>query len=111
MRGVFFLVLAFFWTSLAYAQKAESNDPDTEIARRHYAAGKAYYEKKDYQNALLEFEAARIAKALPAFDFNIGRCFDRLEQHAEAIEAYERYVASQPPPPDVDEVRTRIKVL
>ena len=48
---------------------------------------------------------------MPALDFNIARCLDRLEQTAEAIDHYQRYVESAPTPPDAGEVRERIKAL
>jgi tetratricopeptide (TPR) repeat protein len=88
-----------------------ADDPDTEVARKHFAKGRHFYDVEDYPAALAEFEAARKVKPLPALDFNIGRCDDRLERYPEAIAAYERYVSSTPPPTDAAEVRERIKVL
>jgi tetratricopeptide (TPR) repeat protein len=85
-------------------------DPDTEVARRHFDRGTKSYQEQDYEVALREFEAARRVKSLPAFDYNIGRCQDRLERYPEAVAAYERYVASSVAP-DVAEVRERIRVL
>lgn len=84
-------------------------DPDVEIARRHFEAGTAEYNAGRYAAAIVEFEAARKVKALPAFDFNIARCHDRLEHVREAIDAYERYAATAPS--DVIEVRARVAVL
>jgi hypothetical protein len=85
-------------------------DPDTEVARRHFDRGTKSYQGQDYEAALREFEAARRVKTLPALDYNIGRCLDRLERYPEAVAAYERYVASSVGP-DVVEVRERIRVL
>jgi tetratricopeptide (TPR) repeat protein len=90
---------------------AAEADPDVEIAQRHFAMGREYYATSDYQRALDEFEAARKIKPLPAFDFNIARCYDRMERFAEARAAYQRYVSSSPTPEDADEVRRRIEVL
>src|SRR5690349_4421221 len=84
-------------------------DPDTEIARRHFDKASKFYDAKEYEKALREFEAARKVKPLPAFDFNIGRCNDRLENFAQAIVYYERYARSNPA--DVAQVRARIELL
>lgn len=75
---------------------AEETDPDTEVAQRLFAEGAAFYDGKDYAHALEKFEAARRVKPLPAFDYNIARCHDRLGQAEPAIAAYERYLAAAP---------------
>jgi tetratricopeptide (TPR) repeat protein len=90
---------------------AAEDDPDTEIAQRHFEKGAAFYQQRDYVHALQEFQAARRAHPAAAFDFNIGRCHDRLEQLHEAIEAYRRYVEWKPTPSDAAEVRARITAL
>src|SRR2546423_1414802 len=59
---------------LAVAHAQAQPDPNIEIARRHFEAGRADYEAGDYQSALPEFEAARRAKMLPALGYNIARC-------------------------------------
>jgi hypothetical protein len=86
-------------------------DPDTEIARRHFQAGELFYNDRDYGAALDEFRAARRARALPALDYNIGRTLDRMERFGEAIDAYQSYVDAEPLAPDVAEVRARIEEL
>ena len=86
-------------------------NPDTEVAQRLFAEGAAAYDGKDYAHALEKFEAARRIRPLPAFDYNIARCHDRLGQAAPAIEAYERYLAAAPDAADSAEVRTRVAVL
>jgi len=102
MRVVLFLLVV---CGAARAQE----DPDTEVARRHFQAGRIFYDKADYQQALDEFQAARRVRPHPALDFNIARCLDRMERWAEAIASYRSYVASQPP--DAEEIRARIKDL
>jgi hypothetical protein len=94
-----------------WAQPAADSDPDTEIARRHFEAGRAKYQESDYLGALGEFEAARKVRQLAAFDYNIARCLDRLERPAEAVVAYERYLAAAPNEPDAADVRARVGVL
>lgn len=95
----------------ATARADPVEDPDTEIAKRHFATGNAYYTAKRYEEALHEFNAAKKVKPLPALEFNIGRCYDRMEMPKDAVEHYELYLAASPPPKDVEELRARIAVL
>jgi tetratricopeptide (TPR) repeat protein len=93
------------------ARAIGEDDPDVEIARRHFDKGARAYQAHDYANALGEFLEARRVKPLPAFDYNIGRCYDRLERYEEAVTFYERYLATHPGEPDQSEVTARVKVL
>jgi tetratricopeptide (TPR) repeat protein len=87
-------------------------DVDTEAAKRHFANGLELYGLEHYAEAIAEFEQARAIKPLPAFDFNIGRCHERLERWADAITAYERYLVSAPPfAPETVEIRERMGIL
>jgi tetratricopeptide (TPR) repeat protein len=86
-------------------------DPDTQIARRRFDRGTELYGAERYAEAVVEFEAARAVKPLPAFDYNIGLCHDRLEHPEAAVEAYQRYVAAKPDAPDAARVRERIGIL
>jgi tetratricopeptide (TPR) repeat protein len=104
VRGICFILLLLPSVALA-------DDVDNEIARRHFEAGRVYYASGDYLHALEEFEAARKVAPLPAFEFNVGRCHDRLEHPAEAVAAYERYLAAAPDAADAPEVRTRVQLL
>ncbi len=98
-------------TSFPFAVSRADEDPDTEIARRHFDAGTEAYGGGHYAEALAEFEAARRVRPSPAFDYNIGRCLDRLERFGEAIDAYQRYLAGRPDADDGPSVRERIGVL
>lgn len=97
------LALVICGTAIAH------EDPDTEVARRHFNAGHAFYASADYEHALEEFQQARRVKPHPALDYNIARCLDRLERWTEAITAYKSYIASNPA--DVVEMRTRVQQL
>jgi hypothetical protein len=90
---------------------AGADTPDTEIARVHFERGKDRYAAGDYVGALKEFQAARKVHPAPALDYNIARCFDRLELQADAITAYQQYLLSEENPPDADIVRQRIEIL
>ena len=86
-------------------------DPDTEIARRHFARGTELYLAGSYVEAIQEFEAAKLVKPLPAFDYNIGRCHDRMEHLEEAVAAYQTYLAAVGDTAEAKEARDRIAVL
>jgi len=86
-------------------------DPDTEVARRHFEIGRGYYDAKDYRKALDEFLTARNAKGAPALDYNIARCYDRLEDYQNAVKHYQLYLDGKPNAPDNSEIRDRIVVL
>jgi tetratricopeptide (TPR) repeat protein len=102
-------ILCSLCAGAAWAEEAD--DPDTEIAQRHFQAGSERYNARAYEEALREFEAARGAKPVPALDYNIGRCYDRLERYPEAVAAYRRYLAAEPEASDAAEVRERVRVL
>jgi tetratricopeptide (TPR) repeat protein len=98
-------------THRASASPAVEQSPDVEIAQRRFESGRAFYERREYPQALAEFEAARRAQPLPALHFNVARCYDRMDQPAAAIREYERYLATAPPPADRAEVQKRIREL
>jgi tetratricopeptide (TPR) repeat protein len=105
------------WLALSFGglparpARAFEDDPDIEVARRHFAAGGEFYSQGRYQEAMTEFEAARRAKPSPAYDFNIGRCYDRMERWREAAAAYRAYLAGAPDATDGPSVRERIADL
>ncbi|MSP60218.1 MAG: tetratricopeptide repeat protein [Myxococcales bacterium] len=86
-------------------------DPDTELAKRHFQKGLGLYGVGMYEEAVSEFSVARAIKPLPAFDFNIARCLERLEHWEESAEAYRRDLLLDPRAADAADIRARIAVL
>ena len=84
---------------------AQIIDPDEEAARRHFALGLTHYDAGEYQAALAEFDVVKRFRDSPALDYNIARCYDRLERYQEAVAAYERYVTQKPDASDAAEIR------
>src|SRR5207237_9240756 len=80
------------------------DDPDTEVARRHFEKGRNFYDASDYRHALDEFQAARRAKPAPGLDYNIARCYDRLEEYDHAVEHYQLFLTARPDAPDAAEI-------
>jgi tetratricopeptide (TPR) repeat protein len=84
------------------------DDPDTESARRHFERAARLYERADYPAALVELREAKALRPSPQFDYNIGRCLDRMERWGEAADAYQRFVDALPDAPEASELRERI---
>jgi tetratricopeptide (TPR) repeat protein len=95
----------------SWAHARAVDDPDLEIAQRHFASGTKFYQHKRYAPALREFQAARVAKPVPELDYNIARCLDRMERYADALTAYERYIDARANASDGPAVRERIAAL
>jgi hypothetical protein len=91
------------------AASASADEADLQTARRHFDAGAQFYGTGDYRRALEEFLTAQRLYRVPAFEFNIGRCYDRLGERELAIEHYRSYVFTQPV--DAASVQTRINEL
>ena len=105
------LALCCLAFALAGTPARAEDDADTEVARRLFKEGRDLYGRGDYEKALAAFEKARTAKPLPAFDYNIARCHDRLGRWTEALAAYVRFVASTPDDAEAKEAQGRIQVL
>ena len=86
-------------------------DLDTEVARNHYSRGRALYEEGQYQGAIAEFEFARTVLHLPALDYNLALCEERLEHWSRAITLYEAYLEAAPVNAETPAVQQRIATL
>lgn len=87
-------------------------DADTEAAKRHFGKGVDFYKRERYDDALKEFEAAKLVRPVPAMDFNIARCYDRMERWEEAVTAFQRFIDSAPSDDqEVPEAKERIRIL
>jgi tetratricopeptide (TPR) repeat protein len=95
----------------AAAHAGVQDDPDTDLAKRLFSEGSTLYAASDYEKALDRFQRAKVAKPLPAFDYNIALCNDRLGRWAEALAAYERFAATSSNAADVHAAQERIPVL
>jgi tetratricopeptide (TPR) repeat protein len=84
---------------------------DAGVAKAHYNKATRFYEVGDYQQALDEFKAAHMAKADPAFLYNIAQCHRQLGHAEQAITLYKRYLAASPKASNRAEVEKRIADL
>ena len=101
------LVAALLCGSVA----ARADELTLEIAHERFREGLAFYERGDYEAAIRSFESARQAQPLPALDFNIGRCLEKLDRYAEAIAAYERYIRDATDPAERAAAERRVEIL
>jgi tetratricopeptide (TPR) repeat protein len=86
-------------------------DPDTEIARRHFAQAVDFYERGEYQSAIDEWKAADAVKPAAEISYNIARCYDRLELPQKAIASYLTFLEKKPDAAQAEDVRQRVEAL
>jgi tetratricopeptide (TPR) repeat protein len=101
-------LLAAAWSPASVL--AQSADDDE--ARALYEAGRHAFESGRYDRALEDFQHAYALSPRPQLLYNIGQAADRLRHDEEALDAFERYLASS----EVDEtlraqIEGRVAVL
>jgi tetratricopeptide (TPR) repeat protein len=69
---------------------------DQARARIHFEKGKTFFEVDEYDKAIVEFKAAHVEKADPAFLFNIAECYRHLGEPREALVFYRRFLSLSP---------------
>jgi PEGA domain-containing protein len=82
----------------------------TAGARQLFNSGETKYKAGDYAGALNDFEAADAIKAAPQAARFIGLCQDKLGHYADAVAAYERFLADVPAKlaGEADAIKSRI---
>ena len=85
-------------------------DTTTE-AKRLFAEGAASYDSGDFKPALDKFLLAVTLTPVPALNYNIARCLDKLERWSEAITYYERFLDARPDDRASTGIRERVRLL
>ena len=75
---------------------AAAAKPDLNEAKKRYAAGEKKFKAADYAGALDDFQAADAIKPTPQSARYIGLTQDKLGKYAEAVTAYDRFLADVP---------------
>jgi Tfp pilus assembly protein PilF len=91
--------------------QAQSEDPVAR-ARTHFEAGRALYQLGNYNEALREFAAGYQLAPRPQFLLNLGQCYRKLDDLANARAMYQRYLhdapASDPERPQAQQILAEI---
>ena len=94
------------------AMAEESFDPESEQAAKGlFQAGGLAFRQGRYDDAYNHFREAYLLVKKPLLLFNMASCLDRLRRDADAVEAFEAYVAAAPNAPNRSAVEARIKLL
>lgn len=82
-------------------------------AKKHYGDGETKFKAGDYAGALVDFQAADSVKSTPQAARYIGLCHDNLGHFADAVTAYERFLANVPAKMATqgDEIRARVAAI
>jgi len=99
-----------FGLALATPASAQSVSDD-DAAREYFKAGRAAFDRADYESALTYFRHAYRTSGREALLYNIGVAADRLRLDQEALEAFEKYLDRTENPTREIEVRKRIEAL
>ncbi len=95
------LVLVLLGTTMAIA----APDPKAEA---HYRQGKVFLDSKQWDQAIVEFEAAYAIDKVPSHLFNIAKAYEAKGDLDKTIEYYQKYIDAEPRSPHATEVRTSI---
>jgi tetratricopeptide (TPR) repeat protein len=80
-----------FWSLLIVSAATAAEPPEIEIARGHFRRGAAHYQAARFRDAAAEFELARRELPLAELDYDLGRCYEALDQLDDALAAYRRF--------------------
>jgi len=82
-----------------------------EVAREHFLDGKRAYEQGLYEEAIRSFREAGALSPSPVLDYNLARCFERLDQPRQALKLYVAYLKARPRAANRAQVQQRVKAL
>jgi hypothetical protein len=89
------IALVVMVLACAARAQAQSEDPVAR-ARTHFEAGRALYQLGNYNEALREFAAGYELAPRPQFLLNLGQCYRKLDDLANARAMYQRYLHDAP---------------
>lgn len=83
-------------------------DPVLAEAKGHVEAAKKAFVARKFNVALQEFQAAQRLKPAPGLWFNIGKCYEKLNEPPSALRAFRTYLNEAPTTSDRKEVEKAI---
>jgi PEGA domain len=95
----------------SFAQATAPAPPSN--ARELFKSGNKKYKAGDFSGALSDFQAVDALKPTPQAARFIGLCQDKLGHLADAVAAYERFLADVPPKlaPEAEEIKARVQAI
>lgn len=84
---------------------------DESLAQVHFEAGRQYYDRGEYTNALREFTRSYELSHRGELNYNISLCHQGLEDFAQAIAFLERYLAEVADAPNRSNLERRLQSL
>lgn len=91
------------------AKTAETSE--TKEARELFQRAQKLYKQARYAEAIEKFEAAYAVRPHPVIFFNIGKCYEQLNETPKALRAYRDYLRMAPDATDRDTVTDAIANL
>lgn len=114
-RATFALLSALLLSSPlpSHAQPAPASprEDTKQRARLFYEAAEAYYQAKEYSEALRGYQSAYELTRAPALLFNMAQCYRLLDQKREALAAYREFLVLSPDTRYRAEIEERIATL
>jgi tetratricopeptide (TPR) repeat protein len=108
-RFVLLTVLLLATPALAAAQAP--TDAELAEAQRQFELGVTEYQAGELADALVRFSRAHALSHAPELLYNIATVHERLRHDAEALDAYESYLAAVPESDDREAIEARVRVL
>jgi hypothetical protein len=90
---------------------APASADDTAKARELFQWAQKLYSQARYAEAIVKFEEAYALKPHPVIFFNIGKCYEQLNETAKALRAYRDYLRLNPEAKDRETVTDAIANL
>ncbi|UJR81395.1 tetratricopeptide repeat protein [Sandaracinus amylolyticus] len=98
-------------STTAEAQASSSAVRVDSEARSLFEAGAAAFADGRYEDALGHFRRSYELSGRPELLYNIGQAHDRLRHDAEAVAAFEEYIAAVPDAAQREEIAARLAIL
>lgn len=95
---------------LGAPHNARAEGDPIEAAKREFDAGKAAFERSEYESALEHFLAAQRIAPAPSLTYNIGLLYERMGRFNDAATTFEKYVEELPAASSKDERDFRDKL-
>jgi tetratricopeptide (TPR) repeat protein len=93
------------------AAPAQADSDARAQAAAHVRQGQAFFERRDFDRALAEYQAALDLSGEPSLVFNIALCHDRANRPESALEAFQHYLELAPSGSVAEEARADVARL